>query len=220
MSTIISPSPEVPELEPLPYPGILGSLFRMTVDQYERLVETGVLDGQPIELINGLLVRKMGKKPPHVIACEATRDELLPLIPPGWRLTIEAPIRIPDFDEPEPDLAIVRGTRNQYEDHHPGPADVGLLIEVAETTLDQDRGEKQLAYARGRVPTYWIVNLVDRQLEIYTRPTRTGYRNRRVLAPNEHVSVMIGRREIGQIALAAILPRDRAAPGTGLVRNL
>src|SRR5947209_255453 len=105
MSTVLSPPP-VPEHEPLPSAGILGRLSRMTVDQYEHLVETGVLDGQPIELISGLLVIKMGKKPPHVIACEATRDELLPLIPRGWRLTIEAPIRIPNFDEPEPDLAI------------------------------------------------------------------------------------------------------------------
>src|SRR5262245_60847390 len=195
----------VPELESIPSAGILGSLYRMTVDQYERLVETGVLDGQPIELINGLLVRKMGKKPPHVITCEAMRDELLPLIPRGWRLTIEAPIRIPDFDEPEPDLAIVRGTRDQYKDHHPGPADVGLLIEVADTTLDRDRGEKQLAYARGGVPIYWIVNLVDRQLEIYTGPTPSGYRNRRVVTPSAQVSVRIGRKEIGRIDGFAIL---------------
>ena len=115
------------ELESSPSSGIMGSLFRMTVDQYERLVESGVLDGQPIELINGLLVAKMGKKPPHVIACEAMRDALLPLIPAGWRLTIEAPVRIPDFDEPEPDLGIVRGSRDQYIDHHPGPAETGAV---------------------------------------------------------------------------------------------
>jgi Uma2 family endonuclease len=108
----------------------------MTVDQYESLVAKGVLDGQPIELIDGLLVKKMGKNPPHVIASEAMRDELLPLIPRGWRLAVEAPLRIPDFDEPEPDLTIVRGTRDQYRDHHPGPADVGLLIELSDTTLE------------------------------------------------------------------------------------
>jgi hypothetical protein len=113
----------------------------LNVDQYEQLVETGVLDGQAIELINGLLVRKMRKKPPHVVASEATRDELLPLIQPGWRLTIEAPVRIPDFDEPEPDLGVVRGTRNDYKNRHPGPADLALLIEVSDTTLDQDRRE-------------------------------------------------------------------------------
>src|SRR5262245_60411751 len=140
--TLTSP-PVVSELQAVPSAELLGSLFRMTVDQYERLVESGVLDGQPIELIDGLLVKKMGKRPPHVIASEAIRDELLRLLPQGWRLTIEAPIRIPEFDEPEPDLAIVRGSRDQYLDRHPGPADIGLLIEVADTTLGRDRGEKQ-----------------------------------------------------------------------------
>ena len=189
-------------------------LHRMTVDEYERLVKTGVLDDQPIELINGFLVKKMGKEPCHVIASEATRDALLPLIPQGWRLTIEAPVRIPDFDEPEPDLAIVRGTREQYVDHHPGPSDIGLLIEVADTTLDRDGGEKQLGYARGNVPVYWIVNLVDGQLEIYTDPTPTGYRERRVLGPNDLARVTIDGQEIGQIAVASILPQCKTGTGT------
>ena len=80
MSTTMTLPSSVSPLGSLPSGGIMDSLFRMTVDQYERLVDAGVLDGQPIELINGLLVKKMGKNPPHVIACEALRDELLPLI--------------------------------------------------------------------------------------------------------------------------------------------
>jgi Uma2 family endonuclease len=215
MSTTMPLPLSVPEIEPVPSAGILGSLFRMSVDQYERLVETGVLGDQPVELIGGLLVRKLGKTPPHVIAREALRDDLLRLIPQGWRLTIEAPIRIPDFDEPEPDLVIIRGTREQYEARHPGPADVGLLIEVADTTLDRDRGEKETAYARGGVPTYWILNLVDRQLEICTGPTPTGYRERRILPPGEHVSLTIDGKEIGRIVVASILPRNRVVDGTG-----
>ncbi len=215
MSPIMTlPSP-VPELQPVPSGGILDSLYRMTVEQYERLVETGVLGDQPVELISGLLVRKMGKKPPHVISCEAIREELLPLLPRGWRLTIEAPIRIPEFDEPEPDLAIIRGTREEYEERHPGPADVGLLIEVADTTLDRDRGEKESAYARGEVPAYWIVNLVDHQLEVCTEPSPTGYRDRRILRPGEQVSLHLDGNEVGRIAVSAMLPRKRAAQGTG-----
>ena len=71
MSVIMTLPPSIPELDSLPSVAILGSLYRMTVDQYERLLETGVLDDQPIELKNGLLVKKLGKKPPHVLACEA-----------------------------------------------------------------------------------------------------------------------------------------------------
>ncbi|MFI5456014.1 MAG: Uma2 family endonuclease [Isosphaerales bacterium] len=219
MSTTLTLPSAVPELGSIPSAGILGSLFRMTVDQYESLVESGVLDGQPVELIDGLLVKKLGEKPPHVIACEATRDELLPLIPRGWRLTIEAPVRIPDFDEPEPDLAIVRGTREDYEDHHPGPADLGLLIEVADTTLDRDRGEKRAAYARGGVATYWIINLVDRQLEIYTDPAPTGYQRERILKSDEQVAVMIDGTEIGRTAISDLLPRTIPGGGMGPENN-
>lgn len=174
MSVTMTLPPAATELHSLPSVEILGSLYRMTIDQYERLVETSVFDDQPIELINGLLVRKTGKKPPHVLVCEALRDELLAMIPRGWRLTIEAPIRIPNYDEPEPDLAIVRGNRDEYRDRHPDPSGVGILIEVALTSLDRDRGEKLLAYARGGVPVYWIVNLVDRQIEVHTGPTPPG----------------------------------------------
>jgi Uma2 family endonuclease len=203
------PPEAVPEPGSAPSMGIPGNLYRMTVEQYERLVQTGVLEGQPIELIAGLLVRKMGKKPPHVVSCEATRDELLPLIPAGWRLAIEAPVRIPSFDEPEPDLAVVRGTRDQYADRHPGPADVGVLIEVADSTLNTDRGVKQSAYAKSGVPVYWIVNLVDRQLEIYTSPTATGYQDQRLLKPNEQAPLIIDGQEVGMISVSSILPRER-----------
>jgi Uma2 family endonuclease len=197
----------VPELESIPSVEIMGSLYRMTVDQYERLVETGVLDDQRIELINGLLVNKMGKKPPHVLASEALRDELMRLIPPGWRLTIEAPIRIPNYDEPEPDLAIVRGTRDDFKDRHPGPADVAILIEVSESSLDRDRGEKLLAYARGGVPVYWIVNLIDRQVEIHTEPMANGYRNRTVVTAAGHIPVIIDDKEIGRLEAFVIFPK-------------
>jgi Uma2 family endonuclease len=206
MTTMLTSSSAPPPQAPVPSRAILGSLYRISVDQYDRLVATGVLDGEPIELIDGLLVRKMGKNPPHVIACEAARDVLLPLLPPGWRLAIEAPVRIPDFDEPEPDLAIVRGTREDYKKRHPGPADIGLLIEASETSLERDRGEKQLAYARGGVTTYWVVNLVDRQLEIYTDPTEAGYRQRRVLTAAEEVTVVLDGRELGRFPVSAVLP--------------
>jgi Uma2 family endonuclease len=215
MFPITTPPPAVPALEVGPSAGILGSLFRMNVDQYERLVQTGVLDGQAVELINGLLVRKMGKKPPHVISCEALRDELPPVTPPGWRLTIEAPVRIPDFDEPEPDLALVRGKREDYADHHPGPADVALLIEVSDTTLERDRGEKRTAFALGGVTIYWILNLVDRQLEIYAEPSATGYQQEQLLKAGDQAPVLIDGTEVGRIALSDILPPIASSGGNG-----
>jgi Uma2 family endonuclease len=98
--------------------------------------------------------------------------------------------------------------------HHPGPADIGMLIEVSDSTLGRDRGEKQLAYSRAAVPIYWIVNLNDGQLEVYSGPTPTGYRDRAVLASNEQVSLIIDGKEVGRIAVSSILPRGGVAGET------
>jgi Uma2 family endonuclease len=86
-----------------------------------------------------------------------------------------------------------------------------LLIEVADTTLGRDRGEKQLAYSGGGVPIYWIVNLVDGQLEVYAEPSPSGYRQRCVLASDEQVRLEIDGDDVGAIAIASMVPR----PGKG-----
>ena len=185
MSSTMSVPPAAAGLESAPPAEIARSLFRMTVDQYERLVATGLLDGQQIELINGFLVQKMGKNPPHSWTVEALREEFGSLQLSGWSLRQEQPVAIPDLNEPEPDLAVVFGTKDDYARRHPRPGDVGLLIEVADSTLDKDRGPKLLAYARGGIPVYWIVNLIERQLEIHTGPTSVGYQDRSVMAAGE-----------------------------------
>ena len=92
-------------------------------------------------------------------------------------------MRIPDFDEPEPDVAIVRGTDDDYKHRRPGPDEVGLLVEVSEATLDRDRNEKLPADAKGRIPIYWIINLVARQVEVYTDPGPDGYRSSQIFTP-------------------------------------
>jgi Uma2 family endonuclease len=212
MSPTTAATPDaVSEFRSLPSTEILASLYRMNVDQYERLVQTGVLSNPHIELIDGLLVKTMGKNPPHSWTVDAIRGELTRLLPPGWSLRQEQPVRIPNFDEPEPDLAVARGTRDDYANRHPGPTEIGMLVEVSESTLDRDRGDKQLAYAQGGVPIYWIVNLVDRQVEVYTGPTPTGYQDRRVFGPNEKVPVIVDGKEVGQIGVSDILPRGVAA---------
>jgi Uma2 family endonuclease len=126
----------------------------MTVDEYERLAEAGVLVDPQVELIDGLLVRKTTQKPPHGWAVETAGDHLNGFLPTGWFIREEKPVRIPQFDEPEPDLSVIRGSRHAFRRRHPGPRDIGLLVEVADTSLDRDRGEKRIAYARGRIPIY------------------------------------------------------------------
>ena len=139
--------------------------------------------------------------------CQTLVDRLGAILGPGWTSRKEDPVRIPAFDEPEPDVAIVRGSDDDYRSRHPEPSDVALLVEVAETTLDRDRGPKLLAFARGGIPVYWIVNLVDNQIEVYSRSeSGTGTGRVRTMQPGQDVPVVIDGSEIGRIGVADILP--------------
>jgi Uma2 family endonuclease len=110
------------------------------------------------------------------------------------------------LDEPEPDVAVVCGSRDDYRGRLPEPDDVALLVEVADTSLSFDRGPKRAAYARGGITFYWIVNLNDRQVEVYSDPAADGYRSIEVLGPGEEVPVVIAGVEVGRIKVSDILP--------------
>ena len=179
--------------------------YRLSVDEYERLVEAGVLDDPRVELIDGYLVKKMGKNPPHIWAVDQLLDLLKPLTP-GWWCRKEDPVRIPDFDEPEPDIAVVRGSRDDYRDRIPEPKDIALVVEVADSTLDRDQGKKWDAYAHGRIAVCWIINLVHRRVEVYTDPGPAGYESCQFFTTGQEVPVVIDGALAGRIAVADILP--------------
>jgi Uma2 family endonuclease len=184
----------------------LSDLYRINVREYERIVAAGALDDERLELIDGYMVKKMPKNPPHSWSTRRILDLVAGFLPPGWLWRLEQPVRIPDYDEPEPDLAVVRGSLDDYKHRTPVPADVALLIEVSETTLDRDQGEKLTAYAQGNIPVYWIVNLIDGHVEVYTGPGPAGYRSRQDFKPGQTVPVIIDGHEVGRIAVAEILP--------------
>ncbi len=165
-----------------------------------------MLDDPRVELINGYLVKKMSKKPPHIWAVGSVLDATTRVLPSGWSTRKEDPVRIPEFDEPEPDVAIVRGSRDDYRGRIPGPEDVALLVEVADTSLPMDQGQKRFAYARGRIPVYWIVNLNDRQVEVYSAPADDGYGSVEVFRPGDAVPVVIAGVEAGRIKVSDLLP--------------
>ena len=189
--------------EPLP----LRSMHRFTVDEYERIILSGALkDPGRIELVNGYMVDKMAKSPQHGYSTRKALDGLVSLIGPGFTWRSEQPVRIPEYDEPEPDVSIVRGSTEDYAYRIPGPHDVELLVEVSLTSLEQDRGEKRVAYARGRIPAYWIVNLADRQVEAFANPGPEGYGSSQVYREGQAVPVVIGGVRLGEIAVSDILP--------------
>ena len=180
--------------------------FRMSVDQYEKLVDSGIFTKRDkVQLINGILVAKVTKNPPHSVADQLCRKALERVIPAGWHLRSDSPVRLPPDGEPEPDHCVVRGAERDYSRRHPGPQDVGLLVEIADSSLAADR---QLAdtYAASRIPVYWIVNLVDRQIEVFTDPNSDGYGRARVYQPGDDVPVVLDGTEVGRLAVSDILP--------------
>ncbi len=186
-------------------PTIVGppEIYRLTVDEYERIGE--MLDDPRLELIDGYLVKKMPKKPEHSWTTKAVLKALESRLPRGWASRQEQPVRIPDHDEPEPDISIVRGTDDDYKHRIPEPTDLGLLAEVSATNPSADRHQGNL-YGRSGIPVYWLVNLVERQVEVYTDPEPAGYASRKDFRSGQQVPVVIDGRQCGQIAVDDILP--------------
>jgi Uma2 family endonuclease len=181
-------------------------LYRMSLDRYEAMVDSGLFTKRDrLHLINGLLVAKMTKNPPHVVACDLTRAALDGLSLAGWFTRVGDPVRLPPDSEPEPDVSLVRGTIRDYTRRHPGPADVALVVEVADSSLAEDHGMAGV-YATAGIPVYWIVNLVNRQIEVYTAPRAGGYAAPVIYRPGNHVPVVVDGKTVGQIAVDDLLP--------------
>ena len=200
MSTITQPTPIT-----LPSP---AGVYRLTVDQYDRMVRDGRLDEHArVELLAGVLVRKMPKNPDHVWAVTEIDEVLNACRSESWHDRKEAPVRISEYDEPEPDLAIVRGTRAAFRGRHPGPGDLALVVEVGSTSLEDDQGVRLDRYARAAIPVYWIVNLRDRRVEVHTDPDQAEgrYGNRVDFGPGEQAPVMIDGQEVGRIPVGDLL---------------
>jgi Uma2 family endonuclease len=202
MSTVIPTQPMVsppPTLAPF-------TPLRITVDEYERIIASGSLnEPEKVELIDGYMVRKMAKSPEHSFSTKEVLKALERRLPPGWTSRKEEPVRIPAYDEPEPDIAIVRGSDADYRHRIPEAIDVELLVEVSRTNPSADRQQGNF-YGRGGIPVYWIVNLVDRQVEVYTDPGPAGYASRNDFLSSQQVPVVIDGRQVGQIAVDDILP--------------
>ncbi|MGC8639144.1 MAG: Uma2 family endonuclease [Isosphaeraceae bacterium] len=183
-------------------------VYRFTVDQYDRMVRDGTIaEDDPVELLDGIVVRKMPKGPRHDASFARSRRQIERLLPAGWYLRLEGAVRIPDYNEPELDLSVIRGESDDFTDHHPGPRDVALLVEIADSSLSRDRGTKRDNYARAGIPAYWIVNLVDRQLEISANPESGVYPAPVILRETESVDLVIGGQHLGRIAVVDLLPK-------------
>jgi Uma2 family endonuclease len=188
-------------------PAVVPTLYRLSVDQYEAMADADILtERDQVELLNGFLVIRMTKKPAHSVAARAVAEALAGMIPDGYFVTREDPIRIGAASEPEPDAAVVCGRSRDYARRHPDASQVALVVEVADSSLSLDRTEKLRIYATGEIPVYWIVNLVDGRLEVYSQPDAGTYLCVRSLGLTEAITVEVDGRGLGAIAVADLLP--------------
>ncbi|HZR98511.1 MAG TPA: Uma2 family endonuclease [Chloroflexota bacterium] len=166
---------------------------RWTREEYERLGETGVLGPEErVELIDGEIIEVPPQLSRHATGVCLISDALRALFRTGFTVRTQLPLGLGDYSEPEPDVAVVRGTPRDFTEAHPTTA--VLVVEVSDTTLSYDRDTKGSLYAAAGIPEYWILNLVDRQLEVYHDPGAlpgarfgSGYRTRVIALPGDAV---------------------------------
>jgi hypothetical protein len=141
------------------------------VEQYHQMAEVGILkDGDPVELLEGRLFRKITKNRRHSYVTQELLELLRGQLPQGWFLETQEPIVLAS-GEPEPDLTLLRGTRQQFRARKPSASDVHLVVEVSESTLSEDLNTKRRSYAAASIAHYWIVNLIDNRIEWYAEPS-------------------------------------------------
>lgn len=180
---------------------VAGALFpaqfpmrRFSVREYELLGQHGILgEDDNVELLEGWIVEKITKNPRHEQVLYRLARSLESRSPSGYLLRNQSPLVTLD-SVPEPDLMLVRGKIEDFEERHTQASEVILVIEIADSSLNLDRRKCEL-YARARVPIYWIVNLADQSVETYSDPMTVEpicYANKTVLSANDTASIHVG----------------------------
>ncbi len=183
---------------------------RFSIAEYDRLAELGFFDSDGrVELIRGEIIKMAAKGRLHSVCNSLLFGELYVLMARRACVRGQEPIILPTDSEPEPDVVIARNRSDNYVSSHPENADIVLVIEVSDSTLKYDQSTKLSLYAESGISDYWILNLVDNQLEMHSEPfqKQTGgfdYRLKRVVLPNE-VVVIPGFPELS-LDLSTVFP--------------
>lgn len=182
---------------------------RWTTDAYDRMVAHGVFSpGERVELIDGEVVNMTPQGSAHITALLLVHQRLQQVYGAGFHVRPQAPLVADPLSEPEPDVSVVRGTVRDYAGCHPCAHETVLVVEVSDSSLEYDRGTKGSLYARAGIPEFWIVNLINLQLEVYRKPQPEraarfgwGYAERFCVASGQSVSPL-------EIPSAAVAVRD------------
>jgi Uma2 family endonuclease len=156
----------------------------LTSADYYQVMESGIIrEGERVELISGQIFTMAAKGTRHTVSTTKLLKELLGLVADRAVVRCQDPITLPNHSEPEPDIAIARLRSDDYVNSHPSPADIILVIEVADSTIKFDRETKAPLYAAAGINEYWIVNLIDDRLEIYRQPEGNIYTSIEIITP-------------------------------------
>jgi Uma2 family endonuclease len=149
-------------------------LRNFTRVEYDKMIDAGILgEDEHVELVDGAIVAMSPEGPPHSATIDLCADVLRRAFGAAFTVRVQHPLVIDPDGEPEPDLVVVAGSPFDYFEEHPRTA--ALVVEVSGSSLAYDRREKARLYARAAIPEYWIVNLVDRVVEVHRLPSGTGY---------------------------------------------
>jgi Uma2 family endonuclease len=163
---------------------------RFTVDEYYRMGEAGILhEDDRVELIEGEIVQMSPIGSRHA-ACVKRLNGLFSrqIGQTAIVIGVQDPIHLGEYSEPQPDITLLRPRPDFYVSAHPGPADILLVVEVADTSVEYDRGVKIPLYARAGIREYWIVDLAGESVEVYRDPSPEGYRQARQLRRSERIA--------------------------------
>lgn len=183
-----------------------------TRSEFEHALKVGLFrSDERLELIGGEVVQKVSpQESPHATAIRLAEEALRQAFPQGHDVRVQLPLALGERSEPEPDVSVVVGSIRDYEEEHPTSA--VLVVEVADSTLRIDRSTKAGLYAASRIGEYWIVNLVDRVLEVHREPAPMtdqpfGHHYRSITRHSESASVAPLAAPTASIDVADLLPR-------------
>jgi Uma2 family endonuclease len=160
-----------------------------TVDEYHRMAQAGIFaEDDRVELIDGEIVQMAPIGNRHA-ACVRRLNRLFSrLVGEQAIVDVQNPVRVGEQSEPQPDVVLLRPRPDLYGGFHPGVEDVLLIVEVAETSADYDRGVKVPLYARFGIPEVWLVDLGGDAMEVYRTPSAEGYQTRQALRRGERLT--------------------------------
>ncbi|MDQ7040199.1 MAG: Uma2 family endonuclease [Rhodothermus sp.] len=182
--------------------------YRWSREAFEKLADVGLVDPDArLELIDGEILQKMSPQSArHFTSVLKVAQALHVVFGAGYVVRTQGPLALDPYSEPEPDVAVVAGTLDDYAEAHPSTA--VLVVEVADASLHFDRTRKAALYARAGIPDYWIVNLIDRVLEVYRQPQNETYRSHQVLSPHDRLTPLAQPRAF--VEIGRLFPHPRA----------